>query len=530
MGTYTGTALDEEISPSTVSPSVTVSGAPKPSIVADTINGLGGADRLNGGGGADTINGGDGDDDIWDGSQVGDDGYATSTNTGNVIHGNAGNDRVQISVAETRGDNPVTNTAYGDEGDDEVSLFFGSNEGATATVSPLGTITLHGGSGSDQLWVNSLWWNVNMAGTTAYLYGEDGNDRLEATHSDPNMDGDYYPGNNPDFLYGGLGNDTYLVLEPSDQVVERAGEGYDKITAYKTDYTLPANVEALEMRAHYEWGEDAYSGTGNELDNVITIEQYLSDAVNYTLHGLGGNDTITGSPLSWSGQSSVDTLYGDLGADTISGQDGNDQIYGGRSADDPADGPDTIYGDAGNDNVWAGGGNDLVYGGSGDDNLYAQSGNDTIRGGAGNDRVYGGTGIDTLYGDDGVDNVRGGGGADRCDGGGGNDRYQYESVSDSAPGATNRDVILAFANVGATAGDQIDLATIDANTGVGGNQAFVFRGTGAITGAGQVNVVASGGDTLIRANTGGTLAPELEIVVQDGTATPGQWVAGDFIL
>jgi hypothetical protein len=45
-----------------------------------------------------------------------------------------------------------------------------------------------------------------------------------------------------------------------------------------------------------------------------------------------------------------------------------------------------------------------------------------------------------------------------------------------------------------------------------------------------VNVVASGGDTLIRANIGGTLAPELEIVVQDGTATPGQWVAGDFIL
>ncbi|MDZ3837097.1 MAG: hypothetical protein U0S49_06950, partial [Rhodospirillales bacterium] len=163
--------------------------------------------------------------------------------------------------------------------------------------------------------------------------------------------------------------------------------------------------------------------------------------------------------------------------DTISGQDGNDQIYGGRSADDPADGPDTIYADVGNDNVWAGGGV-----------------------------------------------------GDRCDGGGGNDRYQYESVSDSAPGATNRDVILAFANVGATAGDQIDLATIDANTGVGGNQAFVFKGTAAISGAGQVNVVASGGDTLIRANTGGTLAPELEIVVQDGTATPGQWVAGDFIL
>jgi Ca2+-binding RTX toxin-like protein len=515
MGTYTGTALDEEISPSTVSPSVTVSGTPKPSSAADTINGLAGDDVLNGGGG---------DDDVWDGSQVGDDGYATSTNTGNVIHGNAGNDRVHISVAETRGDNPVTNTAYGDEGDDEVSLFFGSNEGAYATVSPSGTITLHGGTGNDGLWVNSLWWNVNMAGTTAYLYGEDGDDWLDATHSDPNMDYDFYPGNNPDVLDGGLGNDTYLVLEPRDKVVEHAGEGYDKITAYKTSYTLPANVEALEMRAHYAWGEDAYSGTGNELDNVITTEQYFSDPINYSLHGLGGNDTISGSPLG------NDTLYGDLGNDTISGQDGNDQIYGGRSADDPADGPDTIYADAGNDNVWAGGGNDLVYGGSGDDNLYAQSGNDTIRGGGGNDRVYGGTGTDTLYGEDGVDNVRGGGGADRCDGGTGNDRYSYETVSDSAPGTTNRDVILAFANVGATAGDQIDLAAIDANTGIGGNQAFTSLIVGgAFTATQQLRVAASGADTILYGNTDANLSTaEVQILIL-GVA-PGAFNLGlDFI-
>lgn len=532
MGTYTGTALDEEISPYRVSPSVTVSGAPKPSSAADMINGLGGNDVLNGGGGGDTINGGDGDDDIFDGSQGGDDGYATSTNAGNVIHGNAGNDRIGISVKETSGENPVTNTAYGDEGDDEVSLFYDSNDLVSETLTyPSGTITLYGGSGNDGLGVGNSW-NHNVSKTTVYLYGEAGNDQLHATRSDLNLDYDFYPGNNPDFLYGGLGNDTYFVLEPSDQVFEQAGEGYDKVTAYQTNYTLPSNVEALEMESHYPWVY-SYSGTGNELDNVITTTQFRDDPVNYALDGAGGNDTISGSPWgsdTIKGGIGNDTLYGDLGNDTISGQDGDDKIYGGRSDDDPEDGPDTIHADAGNDNVWAGGGGDLVYGGSGDDNLYGQSGNDTIRGGVGNDRVYGGSGTDTLYGDDGVDNVRGGGGADRCDGGGGNDRYDYDYVSDSAPGTADRDVILAFAGVGATAGDQIDLATIDANAGVGGNQAFVFKGTAAITGAGQVNVVASGSDTLIRANTGGSLAPELEILVQDGGATPGQWVAGDFIL
>ena len=40
----------------------------------------------------------------------------------------------------------------------------------------------------------------------------------------------------------------------------------------------------------------------------------------------------------------------------------------------------------------------------------------------------------------------------------------------------------------------------------------------------------AGADTLIQANTGGSLSPELEVAVQDAAVPPGQWVAGDFIL
>jgi Ca2+-binding RTX toxin-like protein len=516
MGTYTGTAANDTVTPYTVSAGVTVTGAPKPSIGEDTINGLGGDDFLHGGGGADTINGGDGKDSI---------GCNVNTNTVG----------------------PVTFT---------------------------GTATFSGGSGNDIIFADFYGRDIDLSQATFLLSGGAGHDEIRAAmHFPEEVTGQY--GAATDVLSGNDGNDTFVVQESSDQVVEKLGEGYDTVIVYNSDYALPANVERLLMDSN--GSVTGRHGTGNDLDNVIkgtiyggdvldggvgndTIygslqDSYGGDTIHgglgndiihsqdpqygwgagnrqNTFYGDGGDDRIFGAnDVDWiDGGIGNDTLYGDLGNDTISGQDGNDQIYGGRSADDPADGPDTIYADAGNDNVWAGGGNDLVYGGSGDDNLYGQSGNDTIRGGGGNDRVYGGSGTDILYGDDGVDNVRGGGGADRCDGGTGNDRYSYETVSDSAPGTANRDVILAFANVGATVGDQIDLAAIDANTVVGGNQAFVFRGTAAISGAGQVNVVASGGDTLIRANIGGTLAPELEIVVQDGTATPGQWVAGDFIL
>ncbi|MGZ8995166.1 MAG: hypothetical protein ACXW3P_01525 [Rhodospirillales bacterium] len=91
-------------------------------------------------------------------------------------------------------------------------------------------------------------------------------------------------------------------------------------------------------------------------------------------------------------------------------------------------------------------------------------------------------------------------------------------------------MILAFESVGGAVKDRIDLATIDANPALPGDQPFTFRGSDAFTGAGQVHVVAAGNDTLIQANIGGSVAPELEVLVQDGDASPSQWSASDFIL
>ena len=58
------------------------------------------------------------------------------------------------------------------------------------------------------------------------------------------------------------------------------------------------------------------------------------------------------------------------------------------------------------------------------------------------------------------------------------------------------DTVLAFEGAGVAGGDLIDLSGIDANTGVGGNQAFVFGGTAPAA----LWLEEIGSDTVVRGN------------------------------
>ena len=87
-----------------------------------------------------------------------------------------------------------------------------------------------------------------------------------------------------------------------------------------------------------------------------------------------------------------------------------------------------------------------------------------------------------------------------------------------------------MSGIGAAGGDVFGLSDIDANTLVVNNQAFSFIGLAGFSAAGQLQVSNSGGDTVIRGNVDSDLAAELEIRVQDGTATAADYAAGDFIL
>jgi Ca2+-binding RTX toxin-like protein len=88
-----------------------------------------------------------------------------------------------------------------------------------------------------------------------------------------------------DTLIGGNGNDTYVVDNLGDFVVENAGGGTDTIQSFIT-YSLVGlpNVENLTLT-----GSTAINGTGNSGNNVLT-----GNSGNNVLSGGAGKDTLTG--------------------------------------------------------------------------------------------------------------------------------------------------------------------------------------------------------------------------------------------
>lgn len=87
---------------------------------------------------------------------------------------------------------------------------------------------------------------------------------------------------NADSYSGGAGDDTYLVDNADQQVIERVREGIDTVEAY-ISYTLSDNVENLKLLS------PGLEGTGNGLANGITGS--TGDEV---LNGMGGNDYLIG--------------------------------------------------------------------------------------------------------------------------------------------------------------------------------------------------------------------------------------------
>lgn len=161
----------------------------------------------------------------------------------------------------------------------------------------------------------------------------------------------------------------------------------------------------------------------------------------------------------------------------------------------------------GNDTYFLANGNDLVVGSNGDDLVFAGFGNDNISGGFGND---------TLYGQEGNDAIAGGPGQDVLGGGIGADVFTYAATQEST--GPNHDIIIDFQ----PAIDRIDLARVDADTTLAGQQHFVFT-PGGLTGvAGQLTLV---GQSLF-GDTNGDGVPDLDIYLPNVFSLS----AADFIL
>ena len=252
-----------------------------------------------------------------------------------------------------------------------------------------------------------------------------------------------------DSMVGLDGDDIYYVNNANDKVVEFEDQGVDTVRA-SINERLSANVENLKLL-----GSNAINATGNGLDNAIT------------------------------GNNAKNVIDGKGGADEMAGKNGDD-IYTVNNKNDTV----IEVSDQGTDTVRSSIGYTLE---NNVENLILITGK-AINGTGNNlnNRIKGNNNRNNLKGKAGIDTLTGGLEKDTLTGGGDADKFIYNSTNDSGTTGATRDVITDFSDI-----DKINLAKIDADQGMSGNQEFVFIGSDSFTGAGQVRF----SDGLLSVNT-----------------------------
>ncbi len=114
-----------------------------------------------------------------------------------------------------------------------------------------------------------------------------------------------------DTLIGGLGNDTYLIDNTRDRIVESSTISSEIDTVQSSiSWKLGVNLEQLVLT-----GTRAINGTGNDLDNTLT-----DNAAANILNGQAGNDILSGG--GGTDRFILDSLTGsDFISDFLSGTD-----------------------------------------------------------------------------------------------------------------------------------------------------------------------------------------------------------------
>ena len=356
---------------------------------ADTINGLGGNDTIDGrigndtidgGAGNDTITGGQGDDTIHGGE--GDD-IITDAFGANIIHGDGGNDTINITGFFGSSFSASPHQIFGGSGNDVVNYGHSSTEGLILDLGegddrinftfPVGDNSLTLGLGQDIVDINGIQ-SISSSfpiTITDFQTGDAGDQLVWGDFIAFRTGNDGDPDFNP-FSYGEaelvqVGNDVHIV------------DGFTLVVFQNTqlgDFTT------------FNLGFDPNAPT----------------APGETFTGTAGRDFFTGTNRNdvMTGLGDDDSLEGRGGDDEVDGGDGNDLLDGGE-------GNDTLIGGAGNDEIYGRGGADVIDAGDGDDYIDAGidasgagnvidagAGNDTIVYSGPNDIIDGGEGFDTL--------------------------------------------------------------------------------------------------------------------------------------
>ncbi len=518
------------------------------------LDGASGADTLTGGYGADTLIGGLGADMLIGG--LSNDTYYVD-NSGDLVveSANEGDDTVYAAISYKLGDNVENLVLQGSASIDgtgnSLNNVITGNAHNNVLDGGLGADTMIGGLGDDTYYVDDSGdivieeWdegtdtvissidynlgavetaaaveNLTLTGSARFGSGNDQDNRIIGNDADNVLEG--FGG--IDTLIGGLGNDTYIVNDTVDVIVEQAGQGVDLVAAQGVNWVLGANLENLQLLGH-----GALNGTGNELDNIIS-----GNAYDNLLDGASGADTLTGGY-------GADTLIGGLGADMLIGGQSDDTYYVDNASDIV-----TEYAGEGNDTVYAsisyrlsdnvenlilqgstsidGTGNSLnnvITGNSGNNLLDGLAGIDTLIGGAGNDTYWvdandtlienANEGIDTvcasisytlsanlenlillegnaedgsgnaldntitgnssrnrLFGKDGNDTLIGGASGDTMAGGRGNDTYDVDNAADFVNEVENEGTDTVYSSVTYTLSDNVENLVLKAGAAIKG--------------------------------------------------------------
>lgn len=328
-----------------------------------------------------------------------------------------------------------------------------------------------------------------------------GNDRSEII--DGTNRGDLIDGNGGnDLIWGYDGNDD-IHGGTGDDVI-RGGSGSDDLWGDTgvNDLFGGSGADVFHMSTRGNAASDDWVGDFQfDVDRIDVSRWGISDftQIKALLH-----DDDSGSAwfnASYNGRDHFLTIDGVapgelIAADFIFSKAGAQSVVGTGLTD-------TLFGSRFNDAIDGSGGNDTVLGGIGDDVLAGRTGNDNLLGGAGADRLIGNIGRDVLTGN------------------GGNDIFDFNLTTDSNP-VSGQDLITDYHRHE----DVIDLAGIDANTVVAGNQAFAWIGAADFSAAGQLRYYFSGQNTVIQGSVDGDSDAEFQFVI-DARFTPG---TVDFIL
>jgi len=441
-----------------------------------------------------------------------------------VIYGNSSANKLYGA----RGDDTLEGGAGNDTLDggagNDIARFTGNQSRYAITIENGGyrvTDSLSGGDGSDFLvnvetlrFADGLY---SLTGETtppppppppsSDINGTTGNDTLDGTSGD-------------DRMFGNDGNDRLRGKSGADRL--DGGAGIDV-----ADYGASAAGVTVNLATGVSSNGDAAG------DVLVSIEDIDGSALADVLTGNASVNRLAGGGGN-------DVLDGGAGSDTLLGGSGDDLFYvdsaGDIVSENSGEGSDTVVASVSwtlSSNVEKltlagqsainGTGNALantLVGNSAANVLDGGSGDDFLQGLAGNDSLFGQSGNDRIEGGDGTDVLTGGAGGDILIGGAGADRFDLDLAGDSATGSS--DQILDFA-VGL---DRIDLSTLDAKSGTKKNDAFVFIGSAAFTGAaGQlryevVDLAGTADDyTRILGDLNGDRVADFEIILVGSTAT-----------